>query len=486
MRRWIDIVAIAAFALPVGVFAQETKPAEQPKPAEAPAKTTEEKKPVAPVQKEDKKALEAKLEAKKAEMEDLKVKAGTVTKKLGEMTANGQVPTTPEGIQAMKEMVETLQEIQETLEKIQEEIEGIKGWIEGQNEALPIMSQDILDLKRHRWGNYIQVQYRDTDQVGGATDAFSLRRVRLGITQSIDSRTSLRASFDLATSTTNNVAQLRDAFVKWDLEPSAEKVGTEIQFGQFPMELGYELSRSSGERELPERATYNRVMFAGERSRGVQIKHGINPNSHIVVGGFNALTYDDPEQRSVAPGPGNRLGVLAGYRWYNQTMDFGISGFWGERNTVTTTRTVNNSTVTLVHPNVDREYIYIDGTIVGIFVPQLFLKFEIMDGKDRVPITPGANSGVTSVRDQVDLGGHQVQLGYNVNYRNQLNLRWDQWDPNRDIDGNVVTTWGVAWSYFINPGARLTLSQEYVEDPSRANLSDQKYKITTLRAIFRF
>jgi hypothetical protein len=227
-------------------------------------------------------------------------------------------------------------------------------------------------------------------------------------------------------------------------------------------------------------------MFSGEKSRGGQIKHGLSNNSHVTVGLFNALTYDDPEQRVIAPGPGNRLAGFGAIRWYNQNMDFGISTFQGKRQTVTTTRTVSGSPVTLIHPTIDRQIYYFDGTVVGLLIPNSFIRFEIMTGKDRVPITPGANSSVTTVRDRVNIGGHQVQFGYNVNARNQLNVRWDQFDPDTNVGGNVITTWGAAWSYFINPGARVTLSQEWIEDPSRASLNQIKYHITTLRAIFRF
>lgn len=469
----MDLAAVVALALPIVAVAQETKT--------EPAKATEVKTAAPQLSKSE---MKKRLDDKQTEMLKLQGKASDVTKAMAELAGSGKVPTSQEAVQAMREMVEALEAIQGQLEKIQEEIEGIKGWIEGQNEALPIMANDILDLKRHRWGNYIQVQYRDTDQKGGSNDAFSVRRTRIGITQNIDPRTVLRASFDIATGTTTNVAQMRDAFVRWDLEPSFEKVGTEIYFGQFPLPLGFELERSSGDREFPERTAYNRTMFAGERSRGVMVRHGLNEKSHIHIGGYNALTFDDPEQRSVAPGPENRLAMSTGIRFYDTQYDFGISYFKGERARVTTTRTSPNQTI--VHPRVDREFLFLDGSLVGFIVPQAFLRAEYMKGKDRVPITPGAQQSISSPRGRVDMEGMQLQLGYNVNYRNQLNVRWEQFDPNKDTDGNVVTTWAAAWSYFINPGARITLSREWVNDAARAGVDDQEYQITTLRVVFRF
>lgn len=489
LRRLIDLVAVAAFALPVVAIAQESATDVQGSVPEAKQETKPEAKQETKsgeIKQKTKKEAEAELEKKQLEIKELKERAGEITKAMGDLAASGKIPTSQEAVAAMRAMVDVLQEIQERLSKIEQDIEGIKGWIEGQNEALPIMSNDINDLKRSRWGNYIQVQYRDTDQVGGATDAFGIRRMRLGLTQSVDPRTVLRVSFDVATGTTQNVAQLRDAFVRWDLEPSFEKIGTELSFGQFPLALGYELERSSGEREFPERTLYNRTMFAGERSRGLMVKHGIGPNMHVHLGGFNALTFDDPEQRSIAPGPANRLAVAGGVRWYNERMDLGLSMFRGERPSVTTTRTVSGVTTTYVHPKIDREFLFLDGTFVGFIVPEAFIRFEYMKGKDRVPITPGANNSVSSIRGQVDMQGYQVHLGYNINSRNQINVRYDEFDPDEDVANNVVQTKGLAYSYFINPGARITLSREWIKDPSRAGIDDVNYQITTLRVIFRF
>ncbi len=490
MRRWIDLTAAVLVGLPCIAFGQN---AEVPKTQPVQEQTAVSASGQKPIEQSKRRATEAeklamlrKLDAKSKEMDTLKQKADDVTKAMAKTVAQGNVGTTQQGVQALRELIDQLDQIQDALQKIHEEIEGIKGWIEGQNEALPIMANDILDLKRNKWGNYIQFQYRDTDQSGGASDAFSLRRARLGLTQQIDSRTVLRVSFDVATGTTTNTPQMRDAYVRWDLEPSLEKVGTEVFMGQLPLMLGYELERSSGDREFPERTLYNRTLFAGERSRGINIKHGLSDTAFVHIGGWNALTWDDLEQRTVAPGPGSRLAMSGGARTYGTNWELGISGFFGERPSVSTTRVVSSVTETIVHPAVDREIIYVDGTYVGLIDPKLFVKFELMTGKDRIPIAPGLNQSISAPRGRVNVSGNQVHLGYNINNRNQINVRREEWDPNTDVDGNVVNTWAAAYSYFINPNARVTASHEWITDPSRAGIGQIKYNITTLRVIFKF
>lgn len=481
MRRWFDWIVAALAVAPAAAVAQESPAAP---PAAVPVAQQAEKAP--PLTADQREELKRRLESKGREMEDLKGKASSVTRTLGDLAAQGKVPTTQEGIQALRDLVDQLEQIRQTLEKIQEEIEGIKAWMKAQNDAGPALARDIADLKRHRWGNYIQFQYRDTNQVGGATDAFSVRRARLGITEQVDPRTVLRASFDLATGTTATTAQLRDAFLRWDLEPSGRKVGTELSFGQMPLLLGYEIPRSSTEREFPERALYNRTMLAGERGRGVNVRHGLDSRNVVHLGVWNALTVDDPEQRTLAPGPENRLAVSGGWRATGSNWDFGISGFFGERPQTTTTRVVSGSTVTTVHPRLDREIVYVDGRYSGLLDPNVFVRFEYMTGKDRVPVTPGSQPGITAPRTRVNLGGHQLHVGYNLDPRNQVNVRWEQFDPDKDQGGDVVTTWAAAYSYFIHRNARVTAAQEWVKDPARAGSGQERYHITTLRVTFKF
>lgn len=483
MHSWIDAVAITIFCLPcMSVSADIELQLDSVEPVQAfeSRSVGQDSKQVA--QEE----LKARLEAKAAEMEALKDKATSVTKSLAELAASGKVPTSQEAIQIMKAMVEQLELIQKSMETIQRDIESMRALWEASKSADAKRLSDLENLSKTKLSSYIQIQYRDTNQKGGANDAFSLRRVRLGLTQSIDKSTSIRATFDLATGTTTNVAQLRDAFVKWEGELTGKGQKTEIRAGQFPADVGYEIARSSSEREFPERSAYNRTLFSGERLRGVQLRQGVAQNWSIFAGAFNVLTYDDPEQRSIAPGPENRLGVLAGLRWKQGNHSVGISTFHGERPKTTTSFSSSGSTTTLTHPRVDREFYYLDAQTRGLIDPRLDLRAEAMTGRDRIPVSPGSNLGVTSVRGQVPMSGGHVQATFAATVRNHLHLRWEGFDPNRDIDGDSITAWGLGWSHFLNPNTRFTFSQEWVRDPSRIALNQTTYRISTLRATVRF
>lgn len=376
---------------------------------------------------------------------------------------------TGEDLSSTESILQRLEDIEARLEEMQEAIRDIQGWIEGQTESLMVMANDITEMKRFRAGNYVQFQYRDTNEPGGSPDAFSLRRFRISQTNIVDPRTSMRLSFDVATGTDTLQAQLRDAQLIYDIEPTDVKVGVQLLLGQQPLPLGYELERSSSEREFPERTYANRTMFNGERGRGLYLRYGIGMNSLIHLGVWDALTFNDPEQRGRAPGVGSRLGVSAGFRFYSTTYDFGISYFAAKRPAFT----ASNQT----SPEVDRRFLFLDGSYIGLLVPNLFVRAEAMFGKDRVPST-----AADPKRTAKDMLAWHVVLGYNLSPRNQIALRYEQFDADRDTAGNAVHGHGAAYIYYINPGARATAAYEVFFDPAR---TPNRYHVATLRLQFR-
>jgi hypothetical protein len=379
-------------------------------------------------------------------------------------------------------MVDQLKQINERLEKLEGEVEDLKGWKEGKDEADPVIANDIADLKRNRPSTYVQVQYRDSDQVDRAGEAagqhaFMLRRIRIGTQATIDPKTLIRVSFDLATGTDNTSAQLRDAILQYSVVPSDVQLGTEILAGQVPLPLGYELERSSGDREFPERATYNRRMWDGERVRGVYVRHGLSPNSHVFAGVSSSLAFNDPEQRGKGPAPFGRLAGFGGIRYYSANYDFGVGYFQGDRPRfeVRDSRTNN---LTGFSPEVERRFLYLDASLVGVLLPDLLIRAEAMIGNDRVPST-------TPRADRFDnpMSGWQAQIGYNLNPLNQVFVRFAQFDPNKDRDFDAVREYGFAYRHHLNQGASLTFAWEFFEDPA---LRDTTYTVRTLRYQFRF
>ena len=455
-RSWFGLAALAVAG---SAFAQSVPAPQEPTP-------------------DQKKEIAKKFDAKTGEMEALRDKATAITKSMGELASSGKLPTSADAIELMRKMVEEMSLIRQQLDKVTAEVDGIKTWIAGRKEPQggANLEKDVANLKKFKPGGYLQVQYRDTNQQGGATDAFAIRRMRFGATIQADAHTSAKVSVDLATGTNQTNAQLKDAFITYDVDPSRQNTDLQFIAGQRPLPLGYDLSRSSSEREFPERSIYSQRMFNGERDRGIMVQYGLGSGTSLHVGGWNALTVNDPEQSSLAPAPESRHAFTAGIRNKGANHDVGISGIVGERPQFVS----GSGAGAVTHPRVDREFIYVDGVLTGLFDSKFYVRGEAMWGKDRVPVTgtPATPSG------QTDMAGYQLQVGYNFSASNQFHLRLEQFDPDRDTDGNAVRGFGGAWTHFLNPSTKITASHEVFRDNART--TQKSYHVTTLRVQFKY
>jgi len=392
--------------------------------------------------------------------------------------------TAAQEAQRVQELQKRIEELQKQLEELQREMQEVRLYIEEQaQETIPVIQTGLAEALRFRPGNYVQFQWYDS-QENRNNEGFQMRRVRVSQTNTIDPRTQMRISFDVAAGSQRLGAELKDVQLIWDIEPTVERVGVQLLVGQQPLPLGYELERSSSEREMPERALYNRTMFGGERGRGVFMRYGLSNNSFAHFGFWNSLTYADPQQ-TAANTFGNLGSTLAwhvGWRYYTLQYEFGIAGFFGKRPGFTFNDPNNNNQPTQVHP-ADREFIYVDASVLDFLTEGLTLRGELMLGKDRVPTTRTV-SGVTVPRftRPTNILGYQLQMTYRLNYRNFLTVRYDVFDPDTGRGGDSTRTWGFAHSYFINPNARLTAAYEIPDEEG----TEVRNNAWTIRLQYRY
>lgn len=403
------------------------------------------------------------------EAQRLEEKARVITEKLGELALSGKLPTSEEAIELMRRMLDEMSAIRRQMDALAGEVSHLK--TERRPSSIPSAANDGAVV-----GGYLQTQFRDTNQAGGANDAFSVRRMRLGISKDLDPQIKVKLSAELATGTNQTQAQLRDAFITYSSRPDSPGPAYHFQAGQMPLPVGYELRRSSSDREFPERAVYNQKLFNGERSRGMQVALQPRKGVTVFLGGYNALTINDPEQSSSAPGPEGRLAMAGGVRLTGVGYEFGVSGLVGERARFTS----GSGMSAVTHPRVDREFYYIDGVYRGFLDPKLTLRGEVMLGHDRLPVTGTPSSS----RVGTDMAGWQVQADYASNAKNRFHLRVEQFDPDRRRAGDALNGLGLAWSHFLSPELKLTAAQEWFRDQTRS--SQPRYHVTTLRVQLKF
>ncbi len=121
----------------------------------------------------------------------------------------------------------------------------------------------------------------------------------------------------------------------------------------------------------------------------------------------------------------------------------------------------------------DRQYIFIDGVVVGFLDPKLTLRAEAMFGKDRVPTI---SSSVPVSLAQSNVKGYHIIASYNLNYRNTLAFRYEFFDPGYKVNDDI-TGYGLSYIHYLNPGAKLVFAHEV----SKEQGFDRKNNVTTLR-----
>jgi len=400
----------------------------------------------------------------RAELNSLRAAAEAKTKEIGKLAQSGQLPTSDEALKLLQQMVDELKQIRERLNALEEKVSGNQ----------KATDRAIQAVSRVRWGGYLQYQYQDTDRLGFSQfDAFRFRRVRIGLEADVSPRLAGRVSFDLATGTNQTQEQLRDAWIVYDVSGGAKLGRDRAYFGQMALPLGYELERSSADRELPERSQYNQILFPTERSRGVKIRReGRDGLFQAAV--MNALTINDPEQANLAPGPGNKLAGMAQARYVKGNTSVGASYFGGDR--------PDYAAGGAVSPEVKRQFAYLDFEQRAFLLPRLTIRGELMRGNDRLP-------SATAAVDKVDrpMAGYHLMGAYQLSSLDRLAFRWEHFDPNLDAGGNALHGLGLAYIRELTPQSRVTFAHEIFVDQARASTFGQtRYGLTTLRLQLRF
>ena len=402
---------------------------------------------------------------KLSEIETLKERAAAVTKKIGELAADGKLPTSTEGIDALKELVEELKATNDALLKVQQDVEAMRKFMEDQGKTNDALKKDVSELKKIKWGFYTQFQWVDT-QTGGSSlrnDGFTVRRSRFSATYSPVAGTSAKVSVDFSTDSSRLSAELKDLIISHNLSPD-----TVVHAGQQSMPLGYEIERSSSNREMPERSLYNRRLFAGERDRGVQVRHNVG-NGWVLHGGvWSGLTVSDPQQSGYRD-QDMQLGFTLGARTDTPNYGYGVSAFFGSRPGFDTDGTV---------PEADRMLVYLDGMYK--VSKDVDVRAEVMFGKDRDPL----GGSTPTFAGETNVLGYHLQLNYFVNPQNQITLKYENYDPDTGDDfstNRAISQVGIAYTYHLNKSLKLLIAYEHPNEQG----SEQRNDTWTIRSQFK-
>ena len=386
--------------------------------------------------------------------------------------------------------------------------------IEGLNESLSATNATLSPIAKLKFSGYIQGQWeKHQESVSGLTssnapanlDRFSVRRGRLKATYA-----GQNAEYLLQIDATGDAVVLKDA------EATFVDTWTPFNFrltaGQFKVPFGYEVLQSSSDREMPERATVIRVLFPGERDRGVRLVGTYNQFKLMAAAVNGNFTQGDTLYNTRDK---NRHADL--YLRLSGDFDFlvvGVSGQWGQKVasslspttlTITDTNmdgiiqaneimrpTATNRLFNLWRVGADAQF-YVDVPAVG----GLALKGEVILSNDETREFRGAAANPCLTKSGL---GYILTAVQNIGDHLGAVVRYDSWNPTTNgleagcvdnaagamattVATDSINTLGGGFIGYISANLKFTAIYEWLSEQG-ANKKDNNIFTARLQARF--
>lgn len=345
----------------------------------------------------------------------------------------------------------------------EESTEELAGKLESLSEALTETRNKVEALSRLKVTGYIQAQYLDDERSknelnGAATrnlDQFSIRRGRVKFVYQMNPTSRFVIQPDI---TTSGVV-LKDGYVELT-EPWTTWKHT-LTAGQFNWPFGFEIGYSSSSREVPERSRVVRMLFPGERDRGVMLS-GLGLGKRLsyriaVVNGTGTTQSFDANKRKDIVG---RLGYNFG------AVDAGASLYRGSDLVATATNAKG--------VEFDKDRIGVDFQWTTP-IQGLGIRGEYITG------TQAPAAGTTRTQSH-DVSGWYFYAIQNFGKRHQFVVRADQYDPDTDVANNAIRTINPAYIFHWDANSKVMASYESI----KSQINDPDDNVLTLRYQYSF
>jgi hypothetical protein len=350
--------------------------------------------------------------------------------------------------------------------------EDMQGKLESMNEQMQTLQADTDKLKKFKFSGYVQARWEtsenknDSVRVSGTpptltvanTERFYIRRARLKLTYDSSPLSQAVVYLDGGT---DRFVRLLEAYVTL-LDPWTPTHAHGFTAGQFNVPFGYEIERSSSVRELPERSRAENVLFSGERDRGLKLVSAWTPKLETVVGVLNGGGINQPDFPNIDPTKGKDWTARA--RYSQGTVDGAVSVYQGHHTTPLTGPDVQTDKTRY---GADAQFYYAMPSVGGGT-----LRGEFYTGKEINPdsvrtmaSTPTASprlllAGADPSHFATDFVGWYVMWVQNVGEKLQFAARYEEYDPNTDLDLDQFRRTSVGINFFYDGFTRLTVSYD--------------------------
>jgi len=399
-------------------------------------------------------------------------------------------------------------------------VDEIKGEVEGIKESYLETKSTVDALKKIKISGYIQTQFQSAESDGAASfsggnfstgmhNRFMVRRGRIKFTYD-NSISNLVLQLDA----TEKGLGLKDAYVYFT-EPWLQTF--KLKAGVFDRPFGFEISYSSSNRESPERSRLFQTLFPGERDLGASFE--ITPQDGLLSfinfkGGMFAGNGVNPEVDNQKDFIG-RLGFQFPFYDENFAIDGGISTYFGKvkraagKNIYLVNSSIFPHTISTDN-SADRNYLGLD-LQVYYSIPVLggfTLRSEYISGK-QVGSSSSSSTSPTGLFTgdlyQRNFMGYYFMYVQNLGEFNQLVLKYDQYDPNTDVEGDQIgwntdaklgtgdvkySTFGIGLVHYWNDNIKFLFYYDSVTNETSKYLAgfteDIKDNVFTMRIQYKF
>ncbi len=413
-------------------------------------------------------------------------------------------------------------------------IEQVEAPIDTLTRAVASLMDDNMKAKRLKITGYVQPQYQYIDSAGAQSFAggdfkngtsnyfsrFTMRRGRFKFTYNYNN-VMLMVNIDATEKTLamrETYAKITDS--KWNM--------FSLTAGLLQAQFGYELNQSSSERETPERARFNQILFPTERDLGAFGSMVVPKSSKLYglkldVGMMNGVAGVAPEFDNKKDFTG-RLQYSKATRSERVKFDFGVSGYNGgykignqKDYNVNTLKDGNTgfelNTKDTANYNRIAKRVYIGADVqcsidwkIGITT----LRAEYIQGEQpgtnasnqRANNSPGALP-TTAIYHRQFNGAYFYWVQDILTSKFQVVLKYDWFDPNVKIAGSKIgikgtgtnagdirfDTYGFGLNYHINQYAKVMAYYDLVKNENTeltGYKKDLKDNVFTLRFQIKF
>jgi hypothetical protein len=315
------------------------------------------------------------------------------------------------------------------VDKIAKQLADLQKSVADTRKQVDKMAQEAA---RHKISGYAQLRYTID---GSATPAsqFAVRRAKIGLSGPLGKITSYKVEFDAPTqsSSTQSTVILNQAYAAIDLRKAT------LFVGQFYVPFGWEEFTPAKELEAPEEALLVKRLFANQKyDRGVRVDAPLGSNWVGRFAVFNGTGYRRGDTN-------DRKDVALRVSHVGKSLEYGVSGYFGKDTVLATSTT----------PRADANRNLFGAYVFGSRGKGV-LKGEMVVGKAAASdaIAAGAK----------DVLGWTALAGYVPSWKDELAVRFNQFDPDRDSSHNVTNWTSLIWLHWLEQSVRLRLAGDFV------------------------